>query len=185
MAWFEKLQISVINADIFFTEADVIVIPVTTTLGSYGGISREFFGRYKISKIGLSTKKPDETGHLALGEAGPPQLYEDSSGRRQNFILCALWQRENPYTLPLIYSFYINSLRAAFAESCKSIALPILNVDPSLLSTAVAKVLTDLNNLRNSDNFSIEQISFVSRRASHVDLIADMLIDEFPIASQT
>lgn len=116
---------------------------------------------------------------LQLGEA-VTVIVEENRGETKRVILAALWQNENPYTPNLIYSVYINSLREAFKSNLLSLSLPIIKVPKKIIGEKITQVLTDLNNLRTSNAFSVEEIEFVSSNDGDLDFLEEVFKESFP-----
>ena len=85
----------------------------------------------------------------------------------------ALWDIQSEYNLNLFYKAYINSIRMAFQDNLKSIALPIMAYDGNLriCGQAIDKVINDLNSLKDSSDFSIEEIYFVSTKSNDIEYL--------------
>lgn len=181
MKWFEKLQINVRKGDIFQSETEGLMITTTTSLGPYGNLSKEFFEKYAqvlTSQIdSILNERTNKT--LQLGET-VSVIVEESGDKTKRVILATLWQNENPYTPSLIYSVYINSLREAFKANLLSLSLPILKVPKNMLGEKIIQVLTDLNDLRTSETFSVEEIEFVSNNDGDIEFLEDVIDDLLP-----
>lgn len=175
MSWLERLYVKYICGDLFSMEVDAIVCTVTNELGAYGALSRHLFnigGPYladDINKIkeGLLNKR------LELGQSVTLHNKKELNlPKVDKIILTAFWDISNDYTPNLIYRAHINSLREAFNHKVKTIALPVMAAGGlEILSSGIVKVLYDLDELRNSDTFSIEELYFVSNKQSHVDCL--------------
>jgi O-acetyl-ADP-ribose deacetylase (regulator of RNase III) len=65
-----------------------------------------------------------------------------------------------------------NALRQALAATVRSVAFPLIgtgsHMDPVILQAGIVKVLRDLNTLKSSSRFSIEELYFVSTRSDRV-----------------
>ena len=82
------------------------------------------------------------------------------------------------YTSNLLYRAHINILRQTFQGLVKSLAVPIMaHGGVEMISEAVVRVLRNLVHLKGSENFSVDEISFVSTKESHVETL-EKYIDE-------
>lgn len=174
MTWFDKLEIDFRTGELFLSTKESIVVTVTTSIGPYGRLSRQLLGKYGVALSDeirqLLEARPG--GKLLLGEAvtvSAPHGMDFDPFRK--LILAALWQHENEYTPNLIYTVYVNSLRQAFHHGMQSLAIPILKVPKRMLRESIIKVFSELNALRDSSDFSVEEIEFVSTSASDVEFL--------------
>lgn len=183
MSWFDKLEINIRRGDIFQSKTESIMITVTTSLNPYGKLSTSFLNEYKtrLSPQFDSILSERTNQRLNLGEAISINIGRKAAlGDIKMVVLTALWQDENPYTPNLIYSVYINSIRQALNKDLLSLSLPIIKVPKILLGEKIVQVLKDLNNLRVSETFSVEEIEFVSNNEGDIEFLRDVFKENLP-----
>lgn len=174
MSWLENLSVDAVCGDLFALDVEAIVCTIKVDGTLYGRTSKQLYHlgepnlrnqvKGKLLELGVNS--------LALGEAisvdtrNLPELKMFS-----RVILAALWDYQSEYTSNLIYAVIINSLRQAFAGTVKSLAIPILNVDEKMFAQTTLKVLTELDTLRNSSDFSVDELLFVSNKENRVNYL--------------
>jgi len=176
MSWLENLGIYFECKELLSIDVDAIVCPINVDLNEYGKISKKIF---KLGQTGLINDLSEVKNKLAnqklvLGQAisvDCKPIY--NIGNFKKIIFVALWDFYSEYDFNLFYKAYINSFREAFQHNLKSIALPIMAYDGNLnlCGQTIIKVIRDLNYLKNSSEFSVEEIYFVTNNSSHIDLL--------------
>ncbi len=176
MSWLEDLTVDAVRGDLFAMDVDAIVCTTKVDGTLYGRTSKQLFSldeqffragiEEKILKLGQDKLSLGEAISLDTETQENPEL-----NRFKRIILAALWDYHSEYTYNLIYALIVNSLRQAFAGKIKSLALPILNVDDKLFSQVTINVLSELNELKNSDEFSLEELIFVSDKENRVEFL--------------
>ena len=157
-------------------KVESIVCPVTMDLDVYGKISNELFNlaqkslRNDLCEIGSNSLN----SRLLLGQAISINCKpEYKLGNFKTLIFVALWDYQSEYSFNLFYKAYINSLRQAFQHNIRSIALPIMAYEGNLnlCGQAILKSVHDLDGLKHSAEFSIEEIYFVSKNRRHINFM--------------
>lgn len=178
MSRLDNLTLLIEQNDLLSMSVEAIVCPVTVGLERYGNISQKLFslgqGNLLNDLSELRTTLPNNK--LLLGQAISLDCKPTYNiGQFKKLIFVALWCRQSEYNLNLCYKAYINSFRQAFRYGLKTIALPIMayrgNLD--LCGQAVIKVIRDLDSLKTSSDFPIEEIYFVSTNVDHVAYFED------------
>jgi hypothetical protein len=152
---------------------EAIVCTVTLDLDEYGNLSQKIFdiGKEKLRRDLFKIKESLPNNRLLSGQATSLVCKSDYHiGNFERLIFVAVWDYQSEYNLNLFYKAYINSLREAFQHNIRSIALPIMAYDGNLrlCGQAIVKVIKDLDNLKISSEFSIEEIYFVSNNSDHI-----------------
>ena len=181
LSWIENLDIRAEHNDLLSVNADAIVSPVTVNLEQYGKISQQIFGVGNGELLDdLSKIKSDLINNrLRLGEAVSLRCsLSYHIGIFERIIFVAMWDYQSEYNLNLFYKAYISCFRDAFQHNLKSIALPIMAYDGNirLNAQAAVKAITELDQLKNSSEFSVENIYFVSTNNSHVRFIENEVV---------
>ena len=94
-------------------------------------------------------------------------------GGYEYIVLTALWDRESEYTENLFYKAYMTAIRTALDLSLHSIVVPAMGYDGHLSASgsALLKVIKDLSGLRNSGEFTLQDIFVVSNNEKHVEYL--------------
>jgi O-acetyl-ADP-ribose deacetylase (regulator of RNase III) len=183
MAWLDNLDIVFECNDLTSMKMDALVCPVTVELAEYGKLSSQIFNIAKSSLkrdlYEIKKKLPNE--RLILGEVAAinckPAYQLNNIGA---LIFAALWERQSEYSENLFYKSYINSLREAFKLNIKSIGLPLFTYDGNLsfCAKAIIKTICDLDSLKNSSEFSVDEIYFVSKNSNHLDFFEELVLQK-------
>ena len=176
MSWLENIDIQFQHKDIISMDVDVIVSTITVNIEAYGKIGQKLFqlGWNTLNNDLLHLKDGLSKQKLDLGQAislDCKAIY--NIGEYKKLIFVALWDAQSEYDFNLFYKAYINSLREAFKYNMKSIALPIMAYDGNLkiCGQVIHKVIHDLDGLKDSDEFSLEEIFFVSNNSNHINFL--------------
>ncbi len=173
MSWLDELDVIVAHDDLLSVEVDAIVCPVTVKLEDYGKISRKIFeiATPSMQKDLMEVKKSLPNNQLRLGESISIDCAESYGiNNCRKLIFTALWDFVSEYNMNLFYKAYINSFRRAFEDELKTIALPIMAYDGhiNLCGKAAVKVIKELDCLKNSSRFSVEEVYFISTNENHI-----------------
>ena len=185
MSWLDKLEISFEHNDLLSINVEAIVCPVRLSLDAYGKISQRIFtaGRDALRDEVFTIKEYLPDNKLLLGQAISIVCKPDYHiGNFRRLIFTALWDHHSEYNVNLFYKAYINSLRDAFQHHIKSIALPVMAYDGnlSLCGKAIIKVIQDLDSMKNSSEFSVENIYFVSNNREHINYLVKEVEPKLP-----
>ena len=167
------------HGDILSVDTDAIVCTINVDFEAYGKISQKIFDLcnpqliYDIKKL----RRDDADHKLLLGQAVSLTCNRGWNLHFQKIIFVAMWDFCSEYNSNLFYKAYINSIRQAFENNLKSVAMPIMAYDGKLNVAAevVAKVLVDLDRLKNSSEFPLEEIYFVSYKEEHVETFEQII----------
>ena len=181
MSWFEILDVLFAHGDILSFDTDAIVCTINVDYEAYGKISQKIYDQchpeliYKIRKL----KGVDAGNKLKLGQAITLNCQNEWDLNFQKIILVAMWDFHSEYTWNLFYMGYINSIRQANENNLETIAMPIMAYEGKidLVARTILKVLTDLDRLKNSSEFSLEEIFFISYNQEHVETL-DQLVGQ-------
>ena len=173
MSWFDNLDIIVEDQYLFDMNVDAIVCPTTIDLGSYGYLSRTLMklGGEDLVKDIKALKENIPDSKLSLGQAVSLDGRKfKNSGNIQKIILAAAWDRVSEYTSLLYDNIYTNSLREAFDYNLRSIAFPVMGYDGTIDVSArsAVKVFREFDKLKQTPEFSIEKVYFVSNKDWHI-----------------
>ena len=176
MSWLENLDFIIEHNDLLSMNVEAIVCSVTVNLDEYGKISKKLFdiGHANLISDLSEIKRNLPNNKLILGQAislDCKPIY--NIGNFNKLIFVALWDYQSEYNFNLFYKAYINSLREAFQNNITTIALPIMAYEGnlSICGRAIIKVIHDLDSLKNSSEFSIEEIYFVSNNNDHINFL--------------
>lgn len=180
MTWLDVTDIQFAVGDILKCNVDSIVCPVSVTMEEYGKISRQLLN---IANPSLNAdinqiKKGLPSHKLTLGQAVSLDCSPAYHIRRfKTLIFVALWDHQSEYTQNLFYKAYGNCIRTALKNDLQSIALPVMAYDGKLefCTWAILNVLRDFNKLKNSSEFSIQEMLFVSKNERHIEYIQEMI----------
>jgi O-acetyl-ADP-ribose deacetylase (regulator of RNase III) len=159
--------------DLFSALCEAIVVNTDIAVSFRHTLGRELLERFG-ERLSTDVRTILETlpeRRLALGQAVTVPAY--NLDPIKNVILVAWWGRDNEFTFRLIESALTNSLRQAFAANILSLACPLIgtgfqHMDPALLHAGIVKVLRELDGLKNSARFSVEELYFISDRSDRV-----------------
>lgn len=180
MTWFDKLSIDCLHGDILSTDVEAIACNVNLQMHlchSLGKQVADTFGPEIIVAIELA-RQTLPTGSLELGQAAfiPMETHPPMKG----IIFFGWWAAENEFNRALIYRSMVNILRQGFLNSCLSLAIPLFGSGSGSMSfqifqDTVAQVLEELNGLKHSASFSVEELYFVSTNSDRIDQLRQRL----------
>ncbi len=167
MSWFDKLTIDCTCGDILTADSQVVACNTTVKLGLHYSLGKQLvhlFGDKLLEKV-TAAKALLPSGELPLGQAIWVEM--DHSDRFAAIIFFSWWSADNEFSNRLIYQCLASVLRTAFNNGCRSLAVPLYgsgsgSMDFKRFQETVCRVLVELNTLRNSDTFSVEELVFVS-----------------------
>ena len=169
MGWLERCEVRVVEGDLFYQSVEALVVPVECSLTFTHVLGCEVLRRYGQGIHGRAAAEAARLfdGHMRLG--GGFSLSIDHPGLLKHIILVAWWGRDNAYSQNLIESCMGAALRRAFEIGSPSLAMPLFGVNSAELNlhdlyAAVPKVLREFDDLRGSDEFSVEDLRFVCRK---------------------
>ncbi len=176
MSWLDNLDVIFENKELTLMRVDAMVCPISVNLKPYGKISQKLYalGQSALEKDLTEVKASLSNEKLNLGQAISIDCKPGYTiGKFKKLIFVALWDIQSEYNLNLFYKAYINSIRMALQDKLKSIALPIMAYDGNLriCGQAIEKVINELNSLKGSSDFSIEEIYFVSTKSNDIEYL--------------
>lgn len=179
MGWLDRLSVETRCGDLFSMPVEAVAVNTDVGVSFRHTLGRELLARcgepllQEVGKI-LDTLP---LRRLALGQAITVPSY--NLGSIEKVILVAWWGRENAFTSRFIEMVLTNALRQAFVANVRSVACPLIgtgsHMDPTLLHAGIVKALRDLDTLKNSSRFSIEELYFVSTRSDRVSELQSYL----------
>ena len=181
MSWIENLDIKAEHNDLLSTKVDAIVLPVNVDLEQYGKISQKIFSVCGIDLLNDLSKIKErlKNSKLFLGQAVslhcPPSC---NIKRFYRIIFVGMWDYQSEYNSNLFYKAYVSCFREAFQHNIRSIAFPIMAYDGNIRISAqsAVKAITELDRLKNSSEFSVEEVCFVSTNNDHVSYFEDEVV---------
>lgn len=176
MNWLESVDIFFECKDLISIDVEAIVCSVTVNLDAYGQISQQLFktGQSHLKHDLIAIQERLANQKLTLGQAislDCKHTYNIPNIKKLIFV--AMWDSHSEYTFNLFYKAYINALREALQHQIKSIALPVMAYDGNLImcGQAIVKVIHDLDCLKNSSEFSIEEVIFTTTNCNHIEFL--------------
>jgi hypothetical protein len=172
MPWLDHLSIEAIDGDIFACSADALMCPVDISLHAYGAIGNRAYqlGATSLEATIEKSRSSLVDGTIPLGESLPLVLQSQlPTTQFSHLILTALWAKENAYSENLYYKSYLTAIRAAEVLGMRSLALPALGYDNTILMScsALVRVIDDLNSLPRSSDLQLEELLIVSNSSHH------------------
>jgi len=176
MGWLDKLSVEFELGEIMAMDAESFMCPLSVRLEEYGKISQRVFrvgGSEFIAELcNIRNQLPDEK--LLLGQSLHVQVQPNYGfGSYKYVVLTALWDNESEYNRNLFYKAYLTAFRTAINLNIKSIVVPAMGYDGNLpvSSAALLSVIQELDELKSSDDFSLEDIYVVSSNSIHIDYL--------------
>ena len=176
MNWIDLLSVEVLYGELLEQDAQALMCPVSVDLEEYGKISQkvfriggsDFIRRIDTIREGLTNCR------IALGETVSLEVESEYKlGGYEYILLTALWEKESEYTENLFYKAYITAIRAALGLGLQSIVVPAMGYDGHLpiAGSAFLRVINDLSELKNSNQFSLEEIFIMSSNERHIEYL--------------
>lgn len=180
MCWFDNLTVDCIHGDLLLAETEAIACNVNVMLNLNYSIGQQLlhlYGNDLTEKLSIIKKHLPEQ-RLELGQA----IWVDvnSSPEKTPIIFFGWWDKDNDFTTRLIYSSFVNSLRIAFAHNSRSIAFPLFGSGSESIhfndfQESISKALQELNKLKMSHEFSIEELFFYSTNKVRIKKLSNHL----------
>ena len=180
MPWFDKLTIECIHGDILAIATDSVACNVNVNLDLNYSLGKQMVLKYGSGLLDAvnHARQLLPNGSLELGQAVfmPLTVFPPLKG----VIFFGWWAADNEFTRALIYRSLTSILRKSFENNCFSLAVPFFGSGSGSMSfqlflCTVAEVLEQLNNLKCSDSFSLEEIFFVSTNSDRVEQLRKKL----------
>ena len=176
MGWLEKLSVEFEVGEIMAMDAESFMCPISVRLEEYGKISQRVFrigGSDFVAKLlDIRNQLPDKK--LLLGQSVHVEVQPNYGfGKYKYVLLTALWDSESEYNKNLFYKAYLTAFRTAIDLNIKSIVVPAMGYDGNLpvSSAALLSVIQEFDDLKNSDEFSLEDIYVVSSNNKHIEYL--------------
>ena len=180
MSWFEKLTVDCVNSDIWETETEVIGCNANVMLSMNNSLGTQLLSKCGVGLLGELDKLREHLPgkRLDLGQAIWLDL--QVSKFTKAVIFFGRWSKNNDFSEQLIYKCFVNTLRLAFKKEVGSIAFPFFgtgseSMEIRWLENSIMRVLSDLNDLKISSEFSVEEILFYSTKTHLVERLNSSL----------
>ncbi len=172
MSWFDKLTVDCIHGDLLQADTETLACNVNVMLNLNYSIGQQLLKRYGNSlaqELDIIRKRLPAQ-RLELGQA----LWVDNHAGKRPLIFFGWWDRDNDFTVRLIYTSFVNTLREAFAHDCRSIAFPLFGTGSGSMcfndfQESISKALQELNRLKGAHTFSVEEIVFFSTNKERIE----------------
>ncbi len=180
MSWFDKLEIDFIHGSLLDADTEAIACNVNVAIDLNYSIGKQLLEYFGPNLRGVIKNVRDTLPgrKLELGQA--VWLDAPCPTSLKGIIFFGWWSSQNEFTANLIYTSFVNSLRVAFSYGCCSISFPLYGSGSGgmpfqLFQDTILQAFQELDNLRNSNMFSVEEVCFISTNMPRLEQLENHL----------